>query len=78
MSSKDFLVASIERVRLLCDIVFAEVLSSKDYLVASNKRICLQCGIHVIAMKRVVFETLFRTPKKERKLGEKVLERNFI
>ena len=42
MSSRDYLVASIERVFLQCNIVFAEV-SSKDHLVASDKHIRLKC-----------------------------------
>ena len=50
VSSRDDLVTSIERVRVLCDIIFVEV-SSKDYLVASDKRVRLQYDIHVIYMK---------------------------
>ena len=44
MSSRDYLVTSIECNHLQHDIVFVEV-SSKDYLVASNKCVCLKCDI---------------------------------
>ena len=42
VSSRDYLVTSIEHIRLQCAIIFVEA-SSKDYLVVSYKRVRLKC-----------------------------------
>ena len=68
VSSIDYLVASIEHVRLPCDIVFTKV-SSKDYLVARDRHVRLY--VHIIEMKRVVFDSCFRNPPKRTEIRVK-------
>ena len=72
VSSRDYLVASIERIHLPCEIAFRRLVA-KTYLIASNKR------VHFKSDTLVVFESWFRTPiPPPKKLREKVQEQNFI